>query len=111
MVEQPREPMAREAEELPEERRHGIEQARGGPANSPLALASFAVAMAAWFIIPAIGAVAAIVLGILAQGEIRRAGGRLKGNDLATAAIVVGGVQIGFMIFAVVGVLLAVPAG
>ncbi len=81
------------------------------PRNSPLALAAFFTAAAAWVVIPLFGAVAAIILGALAQRQIRRAGGRLKGSDLATAAIIVGGVQIGFIIFAVVGVLLAVPTG
>jgi len=103
--------MVREREEAPKEPFYAPERAPRQAANSELALASFATAIAAWFIIPAIGAVAAIILGLLAQSEIRRARGRLKGNDLATAAIVIGGVQIGFIIFAVVGVLLAVPAG
>jgi len=79
--------------------------------NSSLALASFFTAAAAWLVIPLFGAIAAIVLGILAQQQIRAASGHLKGSDLATAAIVMSAVQIGFIIFAVVGVTLAVPAG
>jgi len=110
MTDQPSGPTVREGQEHPAPYTYGEPAPQPVP-NSPLALASLASAIAAWFIIPAIGAVAAIVLGVLAHDQIRKARGRLKGSDLATAAIVVGGVQIGFILFAVAGVLLAVPAG
>ena len=110
MAEQIHEPTVREVEES-EEYQYGAMLARHKVRNSGLALAAFWTAAAAWIVIPLVGAIAAIIMGILAGQQIRRANGRLKGSDLATAAIVIGGVQIGFIIFAVVGVMLAVPAG
>ncbi len=108
MAEQFQPPAVLQREQVPAERRRHREAA---PRNSPLALAAFFTAAAAWVVIPLFGAVAAIILGILAGRQIRRARGRLKGSDLATAAIVVSGIQLGFIVIAVVGVNLAVPAG
>ena len=110
MADQPGGPAVGEREGAPTQYTYGAPAPRPVP-NSSLALASLASAIAAWLIIPAIGAVAAIVLGVLAHDQIRKARGRLKGSNLATAAIVIGGLQIGFILFAVIGVLLAVPAG
>lgn len=110
MAEQLQSPRVVEWQEVPREYLPRV-RAVPRPTNSGLALAAFFTAAAAWLIIPAAGAVAAIILGILAGQQIRRAGGRLKGSELATAAIVTSGVQIGFILFAVIGVLLAVPAG
>ncbi len=125
MVEGPREPIVREREEpAPEpfvrEREEPVEEARyypaeeGGyrppaepPRTSSLALASLATGIAAWFIFPVFGAIAAVVTGFLAQDEIRNSNGRIVGSPYATAGLVLGWVQIGLII---VGALIVVFA-
>lgn len=77
--------------------------------TSPLALASVGTGIAAWVFIPVIGAIAAVITGFLAKDEIRRSGGRLTGNGLATAGLVLGWVQIGGII--ILAIVAAATAG
>lgn len=117
MAEKPREPVKREREEPVEEVRYHPAQEpvegthyyppMGMPRTSSLALASLATGIAAWFIFPVIGAIAAIVTGFLAQDEIRSSNGRVTGSAYATAGLVLGWVQIGLII---VGTLIVVFA-
>lgn len=106
MAQQPREPSVREREEAPEEYRYyPPPQPRQ---TSALALASLATGIAAWFIFPVIGAIAAVITGFLAQDEIRRSQGRLGGNVFATAGLVLGWVQIGLIVlFVILGLFVA----
>jgi hypothetical protein len=55
-----------------------------------------------------LGSLAAVVLGHLARGEIRRSGGRIGGTGLATAGLVLG--YLGLAITLVIGTGLAVAA-
>lgn len=79
--------------------------------TSSLAIASLAVGVASYLIMPFLGAIAAVVLGYAAKDEIRKNPQRLKGEDLATAGLVLGWVQLGlialgiilFIILALVG--------
>lgn len=48
----------------------------------------------AWFALPIIGAIVAIVAGHMAKREIRDAGGQLGGDGMATAGLVLGYLQI-----------------
>lgn len=81
--------------------------------TSPLALASLATGISAYFIFPIAGAIAAIVTGFLAHNEIRASNGRLTGSAFATAGLVLGWLQIGLIIlFAIlIGVFAAATPG
>lgn len=98
MAQQPREPMVREREEPKEEEYRYYPPAPEPERTSALALASLATGIAAWFIFPVIGAIAAVITGFLAQDEIRRSEGRLRGSAFATAGLVLGWLQIGLII-------------
>jgi len=76
--------------------------------TSPLALASLALGIAGWTILPILGAVAAVITGHLARWNIDEAGGQLGGSGLAKAGLVLGYVQIGLI---VLGMLLVVAVG
>ena len=101
MVEESRAPVVREQEEAPEEYAYRPPPPPQ-PRTSSLAIASLATGIAAWLILPLIGAIAAVVTGLLAQNEIRASGGRLTGSALATAGLVLGWLQIGLIILAVI---------
>jgi hypothetical protein len=83
--------------------------------TSPLAIVSLVAGIAAWSLLPVIGAIVAIVCGHLARGEIRRSQGQLEGDGLAIAGLVLGYVQIAFglivLLFAIAAVLLGLSIG
>lgn len=62
--------------------------------TSNLALASLITGLLAWVLLPIIGAIAAIVTGHMAQSEIKKSAGRLTGNGLAIAGLVLGYGQV-----------------
>jgi sugar lactone lactonase YvrE len=72
---------------------------------SPLAIASLATGIGTWFILPLVGAIAAVVTGHLAKKQIRRNPERLTGTGLATAGLVLGYAQLGVVL------LIAIMAG
>jgi hypothetical protein len=68
------------------------------PATSAKAIASLALSLV---YLCGLGSLAAVVLGHLARGEIRRSGGRIAGTGLATAGLVLG--YLGLVVTLVVG--------
>ena len=62
--------------------------------TSSLAILSLVTGIGAWVILPVIGAIIAIVTGHLARREVRNSLGRLTGNGLATAGLVLGYSQL-----------------
>ncbi len=58
--------------------------------NSKLAYASLAMGFTSWLLIPFLAGIAAIVLGHMARLEIARSEGRLTGDGLAIAGLVMG---------------------
>ncbi len=68
--------------------------------DSTLAIVSLVAAIAGWSFLPVIGGVIAIITGHLAKNEIRESEGRLRGDGLATAGLVIGYACVGF--FAVI---------
>ncbi len=68
--------------------------------ESTLAIVSLVAAIAGWSFLPVIGGVIAIITGHLAKNEIRESEGRLRGDGLVTAALVIGYACVG--IFAVI---------
>ncbi len=97
------EPLLREREQAEE---YHYPPPREEPKTSSLAVASLATGIAAYFLVPIAGAIAAIITGFLAQDEIRASNGRLTGQAFATAGLVLGWVQIGIVL--IFGILFAI---
>jgi len=76
--------------------------------TSALAIASLATGIAAWFLFPIAGAIAAVITGYFALQEINQGHGWVTGNAFATAGIVLGGVQLGLVLLG--GILVAIIA-
>lgn len=68
------------------------------PQTSTMAMVSLITGIASWVVLPLIGAVIAVVTGHLGRKEIRESGGRLTGDGLATAGLVLGYLQIGLSV-------------
>lgn len=60
------------------------------PTNSTMAIVSLVAGIAGWTLLPIIGAIVAVITGHMAKNEIRSSGGRLTGDGLATAGLVLG---------------------
>lgn len=77
------------------------------PTTSTLAVVSLVSGLAAWVVLPFIGAIVAVVCGHLASGEIRRAPvGSIEGKGMATAGMVLGYVQLLLSVVGLVFVIL-----
>jgi hypothetical protein len=68
--------------------------------TSTLATVSLVAGIASWVILPFIGAVVAVITGHMAKNEIRSSSGRLTGDGMATAGLVLGYIQIGLTVVA-----------
>ena len=62
----------------------------GGRQTSGLAIVSLVAGILGWVMAPFIASVVAVVCGHLARGEIRRDPGRLEGDGIAVAGLVLG---------------------
>ena len=74
--------------------------------NNGLAIAALACGIAAWFIVPVLGSIAAVILGIVALGRIRRTGER--GHGMAVAGIVLGAVSLVVSVIAIIAIIAAI---
>ncbi len=70
--------------------------------DSALAIVSLVCGLVGWTVLPLIGAIAAIITGHLAKKEIRDSAGSLGGNGMAIAGLIMGYVQIGFVLLAII---------
>ncbi|MEO8810360.1 MAG: DUF4190 domain-containing protein [Rhodanobacter sp.] len=78
--------------------------------TSTLAVVSLVFGILAWFVLPLVGAIVAIICGHLARGEIRRSSPdwRQEGDGMAVAGLVLGYVQLAvgvLLMFLVIAVL------
>ncbi len=80
------------------------------PKDSTLALLSMIFGIAAFFVLPGIGAIAAVILGHMGKSEIKKSAGMLKGNGMATAGLILGYVQIGLTVLSLCAILVLLPA-
>lgn len=62
--------------------------------NSNMAIISLVAGVLAWVALPLIGALVAVICGHLARKEISESGGRLTGQGLALAGLILGYVQL-----------------
>jgi len=65
------------------------------PQNSTMAVVSLVAGILGWTIVPFLGSIVAVVTGHMAKREIRESGGRLGGDGLATAGLILGYVSLG----------------
>lgn len=77
--------------------------------TSGKATASLISGIAAYVIAPFIGAIVAVVLGHLGLSEIKKSAGRLKGDGMAIAGLVLGYIQIAGLPFILIIAAIAIP--
>lgn len=63
--------------------------------SSTLAVVSLISGIISWFALPVIGGIVAVITGHMARREIRESMGRLTGDGLATAGLVLGYLHLG----------------
>jgi hypothetical protein len=86
--------------------------APGLPArDSPMAVASLATGVLCWFLLPVVGAVAAVVTGISARREIRASRGAVGGWNMATIGLWLGAIHLMLISLVLLFVLSLVVAG
>ena len=80
--------------------------------DSSLAIASLVTGILGWTLIPLLGSIAAIITGHLAKREIKESHDTIRGNSMATAGLILGYIQIGFIVLAAfVAIVLILVAG
>ena len=80
------------------------------PKDSTLAIVSMICGIASYFIVPVIGAIAAIIMGHIAKKEIKNSNGMIKGNGMATAGLILGYIQIALAVLSVCALIFVLPA-
>jgi hypothetical protein len=69
-----------------------------GQQTSSLAVISLISGIASYFIVPLLGAIAAIITGNMAKDEIRQSAGQLTGEEMARWGTILGWINIGFSV-------------
>lgn len=74
--------------------------------TSSMAIISLVGGITGWTVLPFLGSLAAIIFGHLAKSEIKKSGGMLTGNGMATAGLVLGYIALALGLCAIcVGIL------
>lgn len=75
--------------------------------TSSMAIVSLVFGILAWFMLPFVGALVAVICGHLARGEIRRApiDQHIEGDGMAVAGLVLGYVQLALSMLLVIFVI------
>ncbi len=70
------------------------------PPTSALAIISLIGGIAGWTLLPFLGSMVGIVCGHMAKNEIKKSGGTIGGNGMATAGLILGytAIAVGFCI-------------
>ena len=76
--------------------------------TSILAILSTISGAASFFVIPLIGAIAALITGYMAKTEIKKSNGMVEGEGFATAGIVMGWINIGLSLMVCCVIVLAI---
>ena len=66
--------------------------------TSSLAIVSLVCGVVSWVAIPLLGSLVAIITGHMARSEIRASGGSIDGDGLAIGGLILGYLQIGFIL-------------
>ena len=81
------------------------------PQTSTLAVISLISGIASYFIVPLLGAIAAIITGNMAKKDIKESAGRLTGDDMAKWGMILGWINIGLSLIGLcVGMLILLGA-
>lgn len=81
------------------------------PTDSTLAITSLITGIMGWTVVPLLGSVVAIITGHLAKKEINESQGAISGHSMATAGLILGYVQLGFVVLAsIVAIILILVA-
>lgn len=78
---------------------------------SILAILSTISGAASFFVVPFIGAIAALITGYMAKSEIKKSSGLVEGEGFATAGIVMGWINIGLCLMVCCLITLAILMG
>lgn len=71
------------------------------PQTSTLAIVSLVSGIATWVVLPLVAAIVAVITGHMARNEIRHSAGRLSGDGLALAGLVLGYAQLALLIISI----------
>lgn len=71
------------------------------PPTSTMAIVSLIASILGWTIVPVIGSIVGVITGHMAKKEIRESGGRLGGDGLATAGLIIGYIALGFSVLGI----------
>lgn len=77
-----------------------------GSSTSTAAVISLIAGILAWLVLPIVGALAAVIAGHMARGEIRRTPG-MEGDGLAIAGLILGYLQLVLAVLAAMIAMLA----
>jgi hypothetical protein len=77
------------------------EGAVAAPQTSSKAIVSLIFGIAGFILLPLIAGIVAVAVGYSAKKDIRASAGRLKGEDMATAGIILGWVNLGLSVLGV----------
>ena len=75
------------------------------PQDSSLALASLIAGILGWTIFPLLGSIVAIITGYLGKKEIKESRGALTGDGMATAGLILGYIQVGFVVLVLIAII------
>jgi len=70
-------------------------QVPSGPRTSTMAIISLIGSLTGISVLPILGSLAGIIFGHIAKSEIKKSGGTIGGNGMATAGLIIGYVTIG----------------
>lgn len=88
---------------IPQDLRSSLSEMQ--PKESSLAIASLITGILSWFLVPIFGALAAVITGHLAFNEIRESQGMLTGKGMATAGLILGYIQLGFIVLVLIALI------
>ena len=88
-----------------------------GPRTSTMAIISLIGGIAGWTVLPFLGSLAGIICGHIAKSEIKKSGGTVGGNGMATAGLIMGYLSIAlgvcllcvFVLLPLLGIGLSLP--
>jgi len=81
------------------------------PANptNTLAIISLVAGILGWSLLPTLGSIVAIITGHMAKNEIRGSGGRMSGDGMATAGLILGYANIAVVVLGLCLVFVILP--
>lgn len=79
--------------------------------TSDMAIASLISGILGWTFLPVVGSVLAVVLGHSARGEIKRSGGAIEGDTMATIGMLLGYANLGLAAMGIIAAVLAAIVG